>query len=150
MATEKVLTPREVANTTSKLVSSTLWELRQGVREKAPCALSSLVMWLHQRATDLSPVHPPEKWKWTNTIRCEDGQAPVAHACNPSYSGGRDQEDRGSRPPRKIVPRDPYSKKPFTKKGLVEWLKVVSEFKPQYCSKKKKRCENTHFQTPSL
>jgi hypothetical protein len=95
-------------------------------------------MWLHQRATDLSPVHPPEKWKWTNTIRCEDGQAPVAHACNPSYSGGRDQEDRGSRPPRKIVPRDPYSKKPFTKKGLVEWLKVVSEFKPQYCSKKKK------------
>jgi hypothetical protein len=23
-------------------------------------------------------------------------QAPVAHACNPSYSGSRDQEDRGS------------------------------------------------------
>jgi hypothetical protein len=23
---------------------------------------------------------------------------PVAHTCNPSYSGGRDQEDRGSRP----------------------------------------------------
>jgi hypothetical protein len=25
-------------------------------------------------------------------------QAPVAHTCNPSYSGGRDQEDRVSQP----------------------------------------------------
>jgi hypothetical protein len=25
-------------------------------------------------------------------------QAPVAHPCNPSYSGGRDQEDSGSKP----------------------------------------------------
>jgi hypothetical protein len=24
--------------------------------------------------------------------------APVAHSCNPSYTGGRDQEDGGSRP----------------------------------------------------
>jgi hypothetical protein len=27
-------------------------------------------------------------------------QAPVAHACNPNYSGGRDQEDHGSKPAR--------------------------------------------------
>jgi hypothetical protein len=33
-------------------------------------------------------------------------QVPVAHACNPSYSGGRDQEDRYLKP---------YLKK--TKKG---------------------------------
>jgi hypothetical protein len=26
------------------------------------------------------------------------GQTPVVHACNPSYSGGRDQEDRGLKP----------------------------------------------------
>jgi hypothetical protein len=25
-------------------------------------------------------------------------QAPVAHTCNPSYSGGRDQENRSSKP----------------------------------------------------
>jgi hypothetical protein len=25
------------------------------------------------------------------------GQAPVARTCNPSYSGGRDQEDHGSK-----------------------------------------------------
>jgi hypothetical protein len=28
------------------------------------------------------------KWSW----------APVAHACNPSYLGGRDQEDHGLKP----------------------------------------------------
>jgi glutamate formiminotransferase len=36
----------------------------------------------------------------------------VAHACNPNYSGGRDQEDCSS------------NKKKITKIGLVEWLKV--------------------------
>jgi hypothetical protein len=25
-------------------------------------------------------------------------QVPVAHTCNPTYSGGRDQEDCGSKP----------------------------------------------------
>jgi hypothetical protein len=34
----------------------------------------------------------------------------VAHACNPSYSGDRDQEDWGSKP-------DPILKKPIAKKG---------------------------------
>jgi hypothetical protein len=30
--------------------------------------------------------------------------APVAHECNPSYSGGRDQENQGSKPaPDKLV-----------------------------------------------
>jgi hypothetical protein len=48
---------------------------------------------------------------------------PVVHACNPSYSGGRDQEDRGSKPAQGNSSRDPYLKKTITKKGLVEWLK---------------------------
>jgi hypothetical protein len=38
-----------------------------------------------------------------------------AHACNPSYSGGRDQEDRGSKPAQAKCSRDPISKKPITK-----------------------------------
>jgi hypothetical protein len=41
---------------------------------------------------------------------------------NPSYSGGRDQEVHGSKPANYSV--RPYLKKPFTKIGLVEWLKV--------------------------
>jgi hypothetical protein len=48
----------------------------------------------------------------------------VAQACNPSYSGGRDQEDRGWKPAWAKSSRDPISKTPITKKGLAEWLKV--------------------------
>jgi hypothetical protein len=48
----------------------------------------------------------------------------VAHACNPSYLGVRDQEDRGSKPALANSSRDPVLKKPITKKGLVEWLKL--------------------------
>jgi hypothetical protein len=46
----------------------------------------------------------------------------VAHTCNPTYSGGRDQKDQGSQPANSS--RDPISKKPITKKGLMEWFKV--------------------------
>jgi hypothetical protein len=48
----------------------------------------------------------------------------VAHTCNPSYSGGRDQEDHGSKTAQGNSPRDPHLEKRFTKKGLVEWLKM--------------------------
>jgi hypothetical protein len=47
----------------------------------------------------------------------------VAHTYNPSYSGGRDQEDCSSKSLGKYSAR-PYLKKNFTKIGLVEWLKV--------------------------
>jgi hypothetical protein len=40
----------------------------------------------------------------------------VAHACNPSYSGGRDQEDHSSKPPKQTV-FETLLKKPITKKG---------------------------------
>jgi hypothetical protein len=48
-------------------------------------------------------------------------RTPVAHTCNPSYSGGRDQEDRVSKPTWSVRP---YLEKPLREKGLVEWLKV--------------------------
>jgi hypothetical protein len=49
----------------------------------------------------------------------------VVHTCNPSYSGGRDQEDLGSKPPhRQIVQETIAQKKTLHKKGLVEWLEV--------------------------
>jgi hypothetical protein len=50
--------------------------------------------------------------------------APAVHACNPRYSGGRDQEYRSSEPAWANSLRDLISKKPNIKKGLVEWLKV--------------------------
>jgi hypothetical protein len=48
--------------------------------------------------------------------------AQVAHACNPSYSGGTDQKDHGLKPAGTNSLRDPISKKPITckNKGLVE------------------------------
>jgi hypothetical protein len=43
-------------------------------------------------------------------------RALVAHAFNPSYSGGKDQEDRGWKPACEIV-YETLFKKPTTKKG---------------------------------
>jgi hypothetical protein len=43
--------------------------------------------------------------------------------CNPSYSGGRDQENHGSEPAWANRSRD-LSQNPFIKIGVVEWLKV--------------------------
>jgi hypothetical protein len=46
-------------------------------------------------------------------IKClKKNLAPVALFYNPSYSGGRDQEDSGSKPPRANSSQDPVSKNP--------------------------------------
>jgi hypothetical protein len=44
-------------------------------------------------------------------IKCSKSQVLVAHACNPSYSGGRGQEDLSLRPAQTSSLRDPISKK---------------------------------------
>jgi hypothetical protein len=54
----------------------------------------------------------------------DSGQAPVAHACDPSYSGGKDQEDSSSKAAGANSSQDLISKKHITKIGLVEWLKM--------------------------
>jgi hypothetical protein len=56
--------------------------------------------------------------------KCRFSQVLMAHACHLSYLRGRDQEDHGSKPAQANNWRNPISKKPITKKGLVEWLKV--------------------------
>jgi hypothetical protein len=55
---------------------------------------------------------------------------PVALACNPVYSGGRDQEDHGLNPVWSNSPRDPISKKPITKRASRVAQGVNTEFKP--------------------
>jgi hypothetical protein len=67
--------------------------------------------------------------------------APVAHACNPSYSGGRDQEDRGWKPAWanssvRTYLENPFT--PFTNTGLLEWLKAKALSSSSSTSKKKK------------
>jgi hypothetical protein len=57
----------------------------------------------------------------------------VAHICNLSYSGGRDQKDHGSKPAWANSLGDPILKKTHHRKragGLAQG--VGSEFKPQY------------------
>jgi hypothetical protein len=66
------------------------------------------------------------------------GREVVAHACNPSYSGGRDQEDLSSKPTRVNSSMSPCLKKPFTKIGLVEWIKVKTLSSSPSTAKKKK------------
>jgi hypothetical protein len=56
----------------------------------------------------------------------------AAHVCNRRYSGGRDQEDRGSKPAPANSSRDPILKSPLLKSadGVAEG--EGPEFKPQY------------------
>jgi hypothetical protein len=64
----------------------------------------------------------------------------VAYACNPSYSGGKDQADHGLKSAWVNSLQDPISKTPITK----NWAGGVSqgegpEFKPQYRKRKEKK-----------
>jgi hypothetical protein len=69
---------------------------------------------------------------------------PVVHICTPDYSGGRDQEHHHSKPAQANRPRDPISKTTHHKKragGVAQ--DVGSEFKPQYCKKRKRKEHET-------
>jgi hypothetical protein len=63
----------------------------------------------------------------------------VAHTCNPSYSGGRDQEDYSSKPAWANSLRDPISKIPITKRAGG----VAQGEGPEIAKKKKKKKEWT-------
>jgi hypothetical protein len=63
--------------------------------------------------------------------------APVAHACNPSYSGGRNQEDHSSKPARANSSRDPILKNLSHKRAGGVAQGVGPKFKPQYHKKKR-------------
>jgi hypothetical protein len=62
----------------------------------------------------------------------------VAYAYNPSYSGGKDQEDCSSKPAQANTSMRPYFKKPFTKIGLVGWFKVKALSSSPSTAKKRK------------
>jgi hypothetical protein len=68
----------------------------------------------------------------------------VAHACNPSYSGGRGQEDCGSKPAWQIL-CETRKNPPQEKAGGVA-QGVGPEFRPQnYKKKKKKSLKDQNF-----
>jgi hypothetical protein len=61
---------------------------------------------------------------------------PGAHAYNPSYLGGRDQEDRGLKPTWANSSQDPISKKSHHERAGRVAHGVDLEFKLQYQKKK--------------
>jgi hypothetical protein len=64
----------------------------------------------------------------------------VAYACNPSYPGGRNQDDCGSNPAQAYSSVRPYlEKKPSQKRAGGVAQGVGPEFKPWYCKKKLKK-----------
>jgi hypothetical protein len=66
---------------------------------------------------------------------------PVAHSCNPSYSGGTIRA--GTKPAQASSFQDHLSKKPSQKRAGGVAQSVGSEFKPQYCEKKKTKNYST-------
>jgi hypothetical protein len=58
----------------------------------------------------------------------------VAHDCNPSYSGSRDQEDHGLKPAWGKYFMRLYLEKTHHKKRAVEWLKWQSAGGPKFKS----------------
>jgi hypothetical protein len=56
--------------------------------------------------------------------KTQRGWALVAHSCNPSYSGGRNHEDCGSKSAQENSSQNPILKKTHHKKGLAGCLKV--------------------------
>jgi hypothetical protein len=70
---------------------------------------------------------------WEGEERVVKSQVSLAYACNSSYSGGRDQEDRNLKPAWANGSRDPISKKPITNNragGVAQG--EGPEFKPWY------------------
>jgi hypothetical protein len=76
-----------------------------------------------------------KKEEHSHINKCSLGLVLVDHTCNPSYSGGRDQEDQGSKPDRANSPREPISKNPHKKRTGGVAQVVAPEFKPQYRNK---------------
>jgi hypothetical protein len=63
----------------------------------------------------------------------------MAHAYNPSYSGGRDQKDDSSNPAQVNSSQQPILKIPSTKRVSSVAHVVGPEFKPGITKKKKRR-----------
>jgi hypothetical protein len=104
---------------------------------------SSSVLWESEKRKQGHKVKRP-----LPTKNIDKGRAPVAHTYNPSYSGGRDQEDHGLKPGQGNSSQDPISKMPIMIKGLMEWLKVKALSSSPVLQKKKKEKEEKDRQKP--
>jgi hypothetical protein len=91
-----------------------------------PCLFSSALRWLFL------------------LLKTMPSWAPVAHAYNSSYSGGKNQEDHGLEPAWANSSSDLILKNPSQKRADGVAQSVGPEFKPQYW-KRKKSCNFLHY-----
>jgi hypothetical protein len=90
-------------------------------------------------------VDKPSVEYYTAMKGMNSGRVLVAHACNPSYSGSKDQEDQGLNPTWANTSRDPILKNSITKTGLMEWLKVKAlNSRPSPTIENKQTNKQTH------
>jgi hypothetical protein len=75
---------------------------------------------VQEESPEFKPV--PPKQGLVEWLKRHLTQVLVAYDCNPTYLGGRDQEDHSSKPV--WANSETLSRKYLTQKGLVEWLKV--------------------------
>jgi hypothetical protein len=106
-------------------------------------SISFVSLSVHNRgSTDVCTVNKDAiiavYWKFPALKEKFRYQAPVAHAYNPSYSGGRDQDDLGLKPAQANSLWDPISKNLSQKRAGGVAQDVDPEFKPQYHQKKNK------------
>jgi hypothetical protein len=71
--------------------------------------------WNHIKKSIICIIIIPEGKERENGTEKKRSWVLVAHACNPSYSGGRDQEGCGLKPTWANSSQDPILKKPITK-----------------------------------
>jgi hypothetical protein len=92
------------------------------------------------RRTAYSPVWAKKQWDpFSKITRAKTADGDWNHICNPSYLGGRDQEDHSLKPAWANSSLDPISKKsPSYKKKRAGGVAQGEgpEFKPQYCQRK--------------
>jgi hypothetical protein len=74
--------------------------------------------------------------------KCYLSLVPGTHTCNPSYSGGKEQEDQGSKPAQANSSQDPIEDTQY-KKGLIERLPIKEEALSSALSTAKKKRKNT-------
>jgi hypothetical protein len=80
----------------------------------------------------MAVVHSFVLFFYKKKKKIEINQVLVAHACNSSYSGGKDQEDCSSKPSQANSSQDPISKILNTKRAGRVAQGKCPEFKPQY------------------
>jgi hypothetical protein len=84
---------------------------------------------------------PKKDLKWA-LLRINYYRALRAHACNPSYSGGTDQEDCDLKPARANSSRDPILKNPSQKYGWWNGSRWIPWVQASVLQKQKQKQKN--------